>query len=221
MANTTAIIGTMASSVLYVSAAAFCITRFVVKKRIASSNFFRTSSHKNFRELTSSGPIFQMSFCKNRINRFISLLLTFFFSLQKESSAPISRVLYPYGRLSFIYYAGYPASLASYPPSCSLELGRTILNQWYTRTCSLQTEQPCDHPQAGGLLHHLLTLTPLLRRLFSSPVSCCYQQLVLSPVECPLLPGLSSRTLSHASDRPLHCFQYAKVRISERITKFI
>ena len=78
----------------------------------------------------------------------------------KKSSAPVSRVLYPCGRLSFIYYAGYPTSQAFYPPSCPEELGRTALQRWYTRTCSLQTEQPCDHPQAGGLLHHLLTLTP-------------------------------------------------------------
>jgi len=48
-------------------------------------------------------------------------------------------------------------------------------------------------------------------RLFSSPVSCCHQQLALSPVERPMLPGLSSRTLKSTSDRPLHCFQFANV----------
>ena len=48
---------------------------------------------------------------------------------------------------------------------------------------------------------------PFGGRLFSSPVSCCHQQLALSPVERPMLPGLSSRTLiCSTSDRPLHCF---------------
>ena len=64
------------------------------------------------------------------------------------------------GCLSFIYSAGYPTALAFYPPSYPERFGRTALNRWYTRTCSLQMEQPDDHPPAGGLLHHLLTLTP-------------------------------------------------------------
>ena len=37
--------------------------------------------------------------------------------------------------------------------------GRTTLKRWYTRTCSPQMVQPADRPTAGGLLHHLLTLT--------------------------------------------------------------
>ena len=57
-------------------------------------------------------------------------------------------------------------------------------------------------------------------RSFSSPVSCCHQQLAFSPVERPKLPGLSSRT-HRASDRPLHCFQLAKVVQNERKTKYI
>ena len=57
-------------------------------------------------------------------------------------------------------------------------------------------------------------------RLFSSPVSCCHQQLALSPVERPMLPGLSSRMLSHASDRPLHCFHAAELQINKRTRNF-
>ena len=36
---------------------------------------------------------------------------------------------------------------------------RTTLRQWFTRICNLQMAQPNDRPLAGGLLHHLLTLT--------------------------------------------------------------
>ena len=49
-------------------------------------------------------------------------------------------------------------ALAFYPPSCYARAGYPIWRR-YTWTCSLQSAQPCDHPQAGGLLHHLLTLT--------------------------------------------------------------
>ncbi len=42
----------------------------------------------------------------------------------------------------------------------SAELGRATLRQRFTRTCSPQLAQPVDHPTTGGLLHHLLTLTP-------------------------------------------------------------
>ena len=38
---------------------------------------------------------------------------------------------------------------------------RDALKRWYTWTCSPQMAQPDDHPSAGGLLHHLLTLTLL------------------------------------------------------------
>ena len=64
---------------------------------------------------------------------------------------------------------------------------------------------PNGHPPAGGLLHHLLTLTGTdcpgaapgsirHRRLFSSAYTCCHQQLPVSEVERLMLPGLSSRT---------------------------
>jgi len=51
-------------------------------------------------------------------------------------------------------------------------------------------------------------------RLFSSPGSSCHQLLALSPVERPMLPGLSSRVLLNTSGRPEHCFRGAKVRIN-------
>ena len=89
-------------------------------------------------------------------------------------------------RLSFIYSACCQTALAFYPPSYPEGFGRTALNRWYTRTCSLQMGQPDDHPPAGGLLHHLLTLTndndnenenanENRRRSFSSPISYCHQ----------------------------------------------
>ena len=40
-----------------------------------------------------------------------------------------------------------------------LTLGRATLKQRFTWTCSSWTAQPDDHPPAGSLLHHLLTLT--------------------------------------------------------------
>jgi len=62
--------------------------------------------------------------------------------------------------------------------------------------------QPDDHPSAGGLLHHLLTLTPqTVRRLFSSAFTYRRRQLLLSEVERPMLPGLSSRVSKDASGR--------------------
>ena len=78
---------------------------------------------------------------------------------KRVNSVSVSRVLFlaKARRLPFIYYAGHPTSLAFYPPS--LLLGRTTLRRWFTWTCSSQMEQPDDHPSAGGLLHHLLTLT--------------------------------------------------------------
>jgi len=70
--------------------------------------------------------------------------------------------------------------------------------------------QPDDHPPAGGLLHHLLTLTMQAWRLFSSADTYCHQQLLLSEVGFPELPGLSSPIQANGSDRtgalsPLEC----------------
>ena len=97
---------------------------------------------------------------------------------------------------------------------------RTAFKQWYTRTCSSQMAQPADHSTTGGLLHSP-SHPYLYRRLFSSADTCCHQQLLLSEVGCPLLPGLSSRQCrtfvsnltmrAKTSDRPEHCFQVANL----------
>ena len=69
------------------------------------------------------------------------------------------------GCLSFIYSAGYPTALA-------------------TRTCSLQMEQPDDHPPAGGLLHHLLTLTHVWAVIL-------FSHILLSPIAGTFTSGAS------------------------------
>ena len=158
---------------------------------------------------------------------------------EKESNAPVSRVLYPTppcGRAngaSVIYLLRRLPGGSSILPSIApcepyptgrngCRLGRTALGRWFTRTCSLQTEQPGSRLPTGGLLHRLLTLTPMIPsrkgivsktgRSFSSSVSYRCRQLALSPVERPVLPGLSSRAPVGTSDRPWHCFHDAKVR---------
>ena len=123
----------------------------------------------------------------------------------------------PQATLPVIYLRLQSPVGSSVPPSIAL-LGRATLCRWFTRTCSSQLAQPDDHPPAGGLLHHLLTLTCRGRRLFSSALTCCHQQLPFSEVGCPMLPGLSSRT-HRASDRPGFCFHGAKLRKIESRTK--
>ena len=74
-------------------------------------------------------------------------------------------------------------------------IGRTTLSRRFTRTCSLQREQPGDHPPAGGLLHTPSHPYPARAgRSFSSSLTSCHQLLLLSEVERPVLPGLSSRS---------------------------
>lgn len=92
---------------------------------------------------------------------------------------------------------------SSVPPSVVASIGRTALRRRFTRTCSLQMAQPDSHLPAGSLLHYLLTLTyNECRRLFSSAISYRHRQLPFSEVECPVLPGLSSRTcMMPAADR--------------------
>ena len=51
-----------------------------------------------------------------------------------------------------------PCGSSILPSIAPRGFGRTTLRQWYTRTCSLQTEQRDDHPSPGELLPHLLTL---------------------------------------------------------------
>ena len=63
--------------------------------------------------------------------------------------------------VSAIYLVYESPHSSSILPSIVTKVGRTILKQWFTRTCGLQMTQPTDRPVAGGLLHHLLTLTLL------------------------------------------------------------
>ena len=113
-----------------------------------------------------------------------------------ESTAPVSRVLYRHccRCLSFIYYARHHASLAFYPPS----------HPWGNSG---------GPPSHGDGLHELASSSrnsttvarclvvsyttfsplPLARRSFSSPLTNCRQLLLLSEVERPVPPGLSSR----------------------------
>ena len=78
---------------------------------------------------------------------------------KKGSRIPISRVLSRSVSTSEPVICLVPGSPrgSSVLPSIAL-LGRATLSRWYTRTCSSQRTQPDDHPPAGGLLHHLLTL---------------------------------------------------------------
>ena len=137
------------------------------------------------------------------------------FIKKEKSTASISRVLYLLRGVCHLSTPQVALRLKHSTLHRCLRIGRTALKRWYTRTCSPQMEQPGDRPPAGGLLHHLLTLTLVLvrrkRRSFSSLISSCRQLLALSPVECPVLPGLSSRAPMSTSDRPRHCFQRAKV----------
>lgn len=56
-----------------------------------------------------------------------------------------------------------------------------------------------------------------VRRLFSSALPCCCQQLLFSEVECPTLPGLSSRIELMPATEPEHCFHFAKLH-NKRVT---
>ena len=120
-------------------------------------------------------------------------------------------------RLSFIYCMSHPMPLAFYPPPHPRkELGQATLNRWYTRTCSLQMEQPTCHHAVGGLLPHLLTLTsngtiPMKGRTLPEAVVFFFRHLP-SPIASILGSGApcAARTFlfSHkgTSDRPGHCF---------------
>lgn len=92
---------------------------------------------------------------------------------------------------------------SSVPPSVVASIGRTALRRRFTRTCSLQMAQHDSRLPPGSLLHYLLTLTHnVYGRLFSSAISYRHRHLPFSEVECPALPGLSSRTCQMpAADR--------------------
>ena len=83
-------------------------------------------------------------------------------------------------------------------------IGRTTLRRWFTWTCSIQRAQLDSHLPTGGLLHHLLTLAKHKTwwRSFSSALTCRHRQLLFSEVDCPMLPGLSSRIILHHRYNP-------------------
>ena len=75
-------------------------------------------------------------------------------------------------------------------------LGGQPFWRWFTWTCSPQKAQPADHPTAGGLLHHLLTLaTHKAWRLFSSAF------LLLSPTASTFRSGASYAARTFLSSR--------------------
>ena len=116
------------------------------------------------------------------------------------------------GCLSFIYSAGYPTALAFYPPSWLAP--RTDSPQPMVYANLQPPDGTARRSPAGwwSLTPPSHPCYPCGKRLFSSSISSCHQLLVLSPVECPVLPGLSSRALMDTSDRPWLCFQRAKVQ---------
>ena len=61
--------------------------------------------------------------------------------------------------MAFVIYLVHESPRGSSVLPSTVLLGRATLRRWYTWTCSPQSAQPNDHPLAGGLLHHLLTLT--------------------------------------------------------------
>ena len=89
----------------------------------------------------------------------------------------------------------------------TLRLGRATLKRRFTWTCSLQDTRPVHRCTAGGLLPHLLTLTPTLEkegRLFSSALLCLHRQLSVrkwSALRCPDFPPLPYGN----GDRPNGC----------------
>ncbi len=60
------------------------------------------------------------------------------------------------------------STLSFYPPTEPEGIERVTLSRWYTRTFSSRCAQPICRHIAGELLPHLLTLTLLRERFFSS-----------------------------------------------------
>lgn len=105
---------------------------------------------------------------------------------------------------------------AFYPPSLKISGGQPS-NDGIRELAASRWHSPM-------ITHRLVvsytTFSPLpminiiYRRLFSSAISCRHQQLLLSEVECPMLPGLSSCTIFFLmpATEPKHCFLYAKLQ---------
>ena len=125
---------------------------------------------------------------------------------KKGSRIPISRVLSRSVSTSEPVICLVPGSPrgSSVLPSIAL-LGRATLSRWYTRTCSSQRTQPDDHPPAGGLLHHLLTLA------FPGKAVVFFCLSLPSPTASIFRSGTpyAARTFPRAidtSDKPRFCF---------------
>ena len=120
--------------------------------------------------------------------------------------------------VSVIYLVHESPHGSSVLPSTVAEaVGRATLRRWYTRTCSLQQAQPNDHPLAGGLLHHLLTLTPFEAVVFFCPN-------LLSPIASIFRSGApcAARTFlscQRHQRQTVAVLSAAKLRKVERITK--
>jgi hypothetical protein len=103
---------------------------------------------------------------------------------------------------------------AFYPPSLKISGGQPS-NDGIRELAASRWHSPM-------ITHRLVvsytTFSPLpminivYRRLFSSAISCRHQQLLLSEVECPMLPGLSSCTIFFdAGDRTEALFSICKI----------
>ena len=146
---------------------------------------------------------------------------------KKESTAPVSRVLY---RLHGVCHLSNPwvtpglkrstlrrmspGPVASLLRPSSTRAGNPLSGR-FTWTCSPQQAQPNDHPLAGGLLHHLLTLTPSRRgggrSLLPSPTvtnSFHFQKWgALCCPDFPLVPKWHQRqTVAVLSSAKIHIF---------------
>ena len=120
-------------------------------------------------------------------------------------------------RLSFICAYCCQQTIAVYPPARASNPQTPV---YMTLQLPERTAQDVTTP-TGGLLPHLLTLTSLTRRLFSSTST------LPSPTPCTLTSGMLcvARTFlilhEGASDRPSNCFRLTKIVQAERKRKFI
>jgi len=111
--------------------------------------------------------------------------------------------------MAFVIYLVHesPHGSSVLPSIVTCVVGQATLRRWYTWTCSLQSTQPNDHPLAGGLLHHLLTLTSKNwggRSLLPAPtVTNSFYFQKWSALCCPDFP--LARPFRSASDKPLQC----------------
>ena len=119
------------------------------------------------------------------------LILNSQFSILKESTAPISRVLFWPKPAPAIYLLRTSRYVSSVLPSI-VESGGQPSDDGLHELAASRWNSPSI---TRRLVVSYTTFSPLPAsgRLFSSSISSCRQLLLLSEVECPVLPGLSSR----------------------------